>query len=138
MRTSLGTTLLAASLIVAGAGPGGAATICIDQLPMEFSREIVIPVGCEIIDCCPGCPAGGFLDWHVRVSGEGFAAAELYVTGGGAPDRSEQLRPGENLLEAMGPARPTGEPPEKTWIRTGPFIAAAGVIGWLTDLAVLH
>jgi Flp pilus assembly protein protease CpaA len=35
-------------------------------------------------------------------------------------------------------APPSGPPPEKTWIRTGPIIAAGGMIGWLTNLAVLH
>jgi len=33
---------------------------------------------------------------------------------------------------------PPGPPPDQVMIRVGPIIAAAGVIGWLTDLAVLH
>jgi hypothetical protein len=28
-----------------------------------------IPVGCEIIDCCPGCPGPAVIDWHIRVDG---------------------------------------------------------------------
>jgi len=41
-------------------------------------------------------------------------------------------------LARFGGAPLPGPPPEQTWIRAGPIIAAAGVIGWLTDLAVLH
>jgi prepilin peptidase CpaA len=33
---------------------------------------------------------------------------------------------------------PVAHPPAKNWMRTGPIIAAAAVIGWLTDLAALH
>jgi hypothetical protein len=60
-----------------------------------FARELVppplkpfpIPVGCEIIDCCPGCPEVGPLDWRIQIDGrvlqgavlkfEGMDAAEL-------------------------------------------------------------
>jgi len=110
-----GKVLLAACLLAgAGAAPLRAQvrlrTICIDALPPRFVKEIVVPVGCEIIDCCPGCPGGGLLDWHVRVSGEALAGAELRLAGGGAPERSERLRPGENVLEGVGAARPEGAP----------------------------
>lgn len=29
-----------------------------------------IPVGCEVIDCCPGCPGPGPLDWRIRLETE--------------------------------------------------------------------
>jgi hypothetical protein len=55
-----------------------------------------------------------------------------------ARGRLSNLVPAGRFLLARLLGTPPGEPPEKTWIRTGPIIAAAGVIGWLTDLAVLH
>jgi hypothetical protein len=40
---------------------------------VEFADTLepiaVIPVGCELWDCCPGCP-GNFINWHIRVSGD--------------------------------------------------------------------
>src|SRR5262249_50057059 len=36
-----------------------------------------IPVGCEVIDCCPLCP-GKLLDWVIRVDGDPFFAAVLF------------------------------------------------------------
>jgi hypothetical protein len=39
---------------------------------VEFADTLepiaVIPVGCELWDCCPGCP-GNFINWRIRVSG---------------------------------------------------------------------
>jgi Flp pilus assembly protein protease CpaA len=34
--------------------------------------------------------------------------------------------------------QPSGPAPQSTWIRTGPIIALAALIGWLTDLAALR
>jgi hypothetical protein len=31
--------------------------------------KIRVPVGCEVIDCCPGCP-GPPIDWRIKVQGE--------------------------------------------------------------------
>lgn len=36
-----------------------------------------IPVGCETIDCCPGCPGPGPLDWRIRLSGTPLNAMTL-------------------------------------------------------------
>lgn len=36
-----------------------------------------IPVGCEVIDCCPGCPLANVLDWRVNVAGKALEAVEL-------------------------------------------------------------
>lgn len=46
--------------------------ICLAELLEGFvDREsFPIPVGCEVIDCCPGCPDTGVIDWHVRVEGD--------------------------------------------------------------------
>jgi hypothetical protein len=24
-----------------------------------------VPIGCELVDCCPGCPGGGLIEWRV-------------------------------------------------------------------------
>ena len=48
--------------------------ICLEQfLDLELvdlkPERSWIPVGCEVIDCCPGCP-GPPIDWRIRVQGE--------------------------------------------------------------------
>lgn len=42
--------------------------ICLDDFIVELD-EPFIPVGCEVIDCCPGCPGPGFIDWRINVEG---------------------------------------------------------------------
>jgi hypothetical protein len=111
MRVRNGKALLAASALCAAlAAPVRAdITICIDQVLTPF-KPVAIPVGCEIVDCCPGCPAGDLLDWHVRATGDALESAELRFEGGGVPERSERLRPGESVLEKVGAARGEGAP----------------------------
>ena len=46
--------------------------LCIDKffevvIPPEAFPPI--PVGCEVIDCCPGCPAREPIDWRIKVDG---------------------------------------------------------------------
>jgi hypothetical protein len=33
----------------------------------DFMEELPVPVGCEVVDCCPGCPGPGPLDWEILV-----------------------------------------------------------------------
>ncbi len=40
----------------------------VERFPIEL-LPIKIPVGCEVIDCCPGCP-GPPIDWRIRISRE--------------------------------------------------------------------
>lgn len=48
------------------------------EIPEEvFPQLSPIPVGCKVIDCCPGCPAGGPIDWQVRLSGDLVQSVEL-------------------------------------------------------------
>jgi hypothetical protein len=37
--------------------------------PIEILEipEIPVPVGCEVIDCCPGCPGPGPIEWRINV-----------------------------------------------------------------------
>lgn len=46
------------------------AYFCIEDLVLVPEIPIRHPVGCEIIDCCPGCPGPGEIDWNIRVSGD--------------------------------------------------------------------
>lgn len=52
------------------------ANICIEQI-VDF-RPKPIPVGCEIVDCCEGCPGPPFdLDWRIRFESVGIEAMVL-------------------------------------------------------------
>ena len=57
------------------------ATICLDELeiPKDFWRED-IPVGCEVVDCCPGCPGPPLIDWRILVA-RGTPGATLRFEG---------------------------------------------------------
>jgi hypothetical protein len=46
------------------------------RLPEIFVIER-IPVGCEVVDCCPGCPGPPIIDWRIRVEGAPIEAVEL-------------------------------------------------------------
>jgi len=51
---------------------------CIDLFPPpRFPRLPPIIVGCEVIDCCPGCPGPGFLDWRILVQGPDLGPLQL-------------------------------------------------------------
>jgi hypothetical protein len=44
---------------------------------VDIKPDLPIPVGCEVIDCCPGCPAGGSISWHIRLDGDLVDAVTL-------------------------------------------------------------
>jgi hypothetical protein len=44
-------------------------------------EDIPIPVGCEVIDCCPGCPGPGFIDWKIRLDKTIMQGARLRIEG---------------------------------------------------------
>ena len=97
---------------------------CIDELVIPELPPIV--PGCEVIDCCPGCPGPGWIDWRIRVVGdpigrfvldfEGLApelAARLELKGGrnGSLQRDQLvLGPGEFVLRGL-TADHKGRPP---------------------------
>jgi hypothetical protein len=66
-------TVLAAALSIVAAPAEAArwtlpATICTEQVIDFGTPEIV--TGCELVDCCPGCPGPPeWLSWRVRLSG---------------------------------------------------------------------
>ena len=47
----------------------------------ELIEDIPIPVGCEVVDCCPGCPGPGFLDWKIRIDKTVIQGATLRFEG---------------------------------------------------------
>ena len=58
------------------------ARICIDEAGMVPSpKPAPIPVGCELIDCCPGCPAAGSLDWRISTDTKILDGAQLRFEG---------------------------------------------------------
>jgi hypothetical protein len=49
--------------------------------PFPFLEDIPIPVGCEVIDCCPGCPGPGIIDWRINIDKTRFQGATLRFEG---------------------------------------------------------
>ena len=47
----------------------------------DFTREWPVPVGCEVIDCCPGCPGPGPIDWQILVDDKVTEFATLRFEG---------------------------------------------------------
>jgi hypothetical protein len=60
--------------------------ICIEDF--VFIDRIRVPVGCEAIDCCPGCPGPEILDWRIRYSDDIFQSVDLAFSN--LPEGSEQ------------------------------------------------
>ena len=55
----------------------------------EFEPQWV-PVGCEVIDCCPCCP-GECLDWFIRLEGDPYHSAILFFDNLG-PETTAKLK----------------------------------------------
>lgn len=53
---------------------------CIQDLARP-TRLAAIPVGCESIDCCPGCPAREPIDWRINLSGDALESMVLEFEG---------------------------------------------------------
>lgn len=115
-RTLLASALAAAAAV--GAGPASAweitEPVCIDDalLDPNVVKDLEIPLGCELIDCCTDCPAGAPLDWQVTVEGKAVSAAQLRfekarprVDGAGrASERGVQLEVGTTRLYGLPPS----------------------------------
>src|SRR6185295_8768258 len=57
---------------------GGIQRFCIPEVgPLPTLQIEPIPIGCEIVDCCPGCPAAGPIEWRINVDSKALAGAEL-------------------------------------------------------------
>ena len=67
---------------------------CLQDLP----RAVLlgpIPVGCESIDCCPGCPARAAIDWRIRLAADAVEAMVLEFEGLPADARGRLTIEGE-------------------------------------------
>jgi len=76
--------------------------ICIDRvdvLPPVLEKPFKIPVGCEVIDCCPGCPGGGVMEWRIQVEAKVLEGAELRFEGLSAEDLKQLRITGNAKLE---------------------------------------
>lgn len=97
-----------------------------------LEKRKLIPVGCELVDCCPGCPGPGPIEWRVGIDAKILAGAEL---------RFEGLSPAEfKRLKLEGNAKRHGDRivlgPGSSRIRGLPFKAQAPVpVGLLRPLA---
>jgi len=55
--------------------------------PDEFVKipslieNISVPVGCEVIDCCPGCPGSGIMEWRINIEKTLLQGAILHFDG---------------------------------------------------------
>ena len=77
--------------------------LCIPEAikPPPFIKRAPIPVGCELVDCCPGCPGAGPLEWRINIDAKVLTGAEL---------RFEGLAPGAlKQLKLSGNARLKGD-----------------------------
>lgn len=54
--------------------------VCLLEI-FEIEIEVPIVVGCEIIDCCPGCPGPDFLEWRIRYGGTPVNSVALQFDG---------------------------------------------------------
>jgi len=57
-------------------------SFCLEEIfQIPEIEDVPIPVGCEVIDCCTGCPGPGFLDWKIRIDKTVMQGATLRFEG---------------------------------------------------------
>ena len=76
-----GILFICLTLLVAGSAYAGHLELyrrfCLEELvPVIDDPRIHVPVGCEVVDCCPGCP-GPPIDWQILVQGDPLRAVDL-------------------------------------------------------------
>jgi hypothetical protein len=115
-------------------GPTNPRRFCLQ----EFARVVrfpPIPVGCESIDCCPGCPAREPITWRIQLGGdavesmvvefEGLPGARPALEGEGrwVEERRLEVRPGLTTVRGLprepGARAPVGMP-RIGRVRSGP------------------
>jgi hypothetical protein len=101
--------IAAALLALAAAGVAGAAPVCLER-PEPLVEPLRFPLGCELVDCCPGCPGDGPIDLRVRLSGAGLRGAELRLPTPEGEERMVRLAPGETLVRGVARARDRAAP----------------------------
>jgi hypothetical protein len=93
--------------------------VCIGDVivpPPILNKRVPIPIGCELVDCCPGCPGGGTLEWRINIDARMLTGAELRFEGL-SPAELKQLRvdggakrDGDRILLGAGQSRIRGLP----------------------------
>jgi hypothetical protein len=84
---ALGLALLLTAPPLAGTASGSPRSyripFCIDKMALipKHAVKLAIPVGCALVDCCPGCPAAGSLAWRVRLGGRALRSVTLGFEG---------------------------------------------------------
>lgn len=75
--------LLASPSVTKAFNYGMADQICLGDriVPPSFGKRAPIPIGCELVDCCPGCPGPGPLEWRIKVDAKILTGAELRFEG---------------------------------------------------------
>ena len=105
-----------------GSGRGGALGAVRENLPRGSPRdpqeipEIPVPVGCEVVDCCPGCPGPpDFLEWRILVE-KNARSVQIRLEGmderalAGVKFRGNVTREGNVLTVGPGESFVTGLP----------------------------
>lgn len=89
--------------------------ICVAET-IPFDRQAPIPIGCELVDCCPGCPGAGPIEWRINLDAKIMTNAELRFEGLGAAElqklqiRGAAKRDGERIVLRPGRTRISGLP----------------------------
>lgn len=83
MKRAYSSFLVAMGLLVlcsgsyAAPGPFYTYKFCFLDLVLIEERIPPIIVGCEVVDCCPGCPGPPPIDWRIRFTGRPFRSVDL-------------------------------------------------------------
>jgi hypothetical protein len=114
-------------LISLAACPGVAAAfqnirvdhVCIAQAGVVPPPILPIPVGCELIDCCPGCPPARSLDWRITTKTSTLEGAQLRFEGPAPEARTLKIDgnarlEGERIVLSRGSATIKGVPASTT------------------------
>ena len=88
--------------------------LCIEDFRFIDFEPPPIPVGCEVIDCCPGCPGPEMFDWRIHIAGDLIESVNLEFLN--LPDEAAKAvtvkgdikRPGANVFQMKA---------KETWIR---------------------
>lgn len=111
------TSLSAFSPVALALDYGMTSRICLAEA-IPFDKQAPVPVGCEIIDCCPGCPGAGPIEWRITLDAKIMTRAELRFEGLGARELRKlkiggaAKLDGERILLSPGGARISGLPYE--------------------------
>jgi hypothetical protein len=95
-------------LALTASGAADASMLCLERSPGELLAPIQVHVGCELVDCCPGCPGDGPIDLRIRLAGEAVRGAELRIRPPDGPARTLTLSAGETQVPGVG--RASGPP----------------------------